>query len=97
MLTDSEASEQRLDGLAQAGELGRYRYLHLATHGEVDDRAPLRSAVILARDRLPDPDQEAEAGRYPYDGRLTAEEVLRRLHVLTQVRTALQVLGDHPA
>jgi hypothetical protein len=50
VLADSEASEQRLDELAKGKDLGRYRYLHLATHGEVDDRWALRSAIILARD-----------------------------------------------
>jgi CHAT domain-containing protein/tetratricopeptide (TPR) repeat protein len=78
MLLDSQASEQRLDDLARDGSLGKYRYLHLATHGEFEDRFPLRSAVILSRDALPDADRQLEAGLPVYDGRLTAEEVLRR-------------------
>jgi tetratricopeptide (TPR) repeat protein len=81
VLLDSEAGEQQLDELAQSGELGKYRYLHLATHGEVDNTSPLRSALILSRDRLPNDSQRAElllAGRPIPDGRLTAEEVLRR-------------------
>jgi tetratricopeptide (TPR) repeat protein len=77
LLFDSDASEQRLDELAGSGELGRYRYVHLATHGEVDDVRPLRSAVILARDSLPDPEKQLLAGKPVYDGRLTAEEMLR--------------------
>jgi tetratricopeptide (TPR) repeat protein len=76
-LLDSEASEQRLDELAASGELGKYRYLHLATHGEVDDAWALRSAVILSRDTLPDPEKQLLAGKPAYDGRLTAEEMLR--------------------
>jgi tetratricopeptide (TPR) repeat protein len=77
LLFDSEASEQRLDRLASSGELGKYRYLHLATHGEVDDAMPLRSAMILSRDALPDAQQQLLAGKPVYDGRLTAEEMLR--------------------
>lgn len=48
ILSDSQASEQLLYELAKSGELGKYRYLHLATHGTVDNRFPLRSAVILS-------------------------------------------------
>jgi tetratricopeptide (TPR) repeat protein len=77
LLLDSEASEQKLDALAGAGELGKYRYVHLATHGEVDNSRALRSAIILSRDDLPDPQQQLLAGKPIYDGRLTAEEMLR--------------------
>lgn len=35
--------------------------LHLATHGEVDDRVSLRSAGILSRDALLDPERQPEA------------------------------------
>jgi tetratricopeptide (TPR) repeat protein len=78
LLADSMASEQELDRLARAKELARYRYLHLATHGDLNDRLPLQSAVILARDRLPDPLKQLESGQPVYDGRLTAEKVLER-------------------
>lgn len=81
LLADSEASEQMLDELARSGELGKYRYLHLATHGSADFSAPLRSAIILSRDRLPDPVTQLQAGLPVYDGRLTAEEVLRHWHL----------------
>jgi CHAT domain-containing protein len=98
LLLDSEASEQCLNELAQAGELGRYRYLHLATHGELDNVVPLCSAVILARDQLPDEKKRTElllSGQAIPDGRLTAEEVLRRwrldcdLVTLSACQTAL--------
>jgi tetratricopeptide (TPR) repeat protein len=87
LLEDSEASEQRLYDLAKSGELGKYRYLHLATHGTVDDRFPLRSALILSRDHLPDPDKQLDAGLPVFDGRLTAEEVLRQWHLNAELVT----------
>jgi CHAT domain-containing protein len=79
LLLGSDASEQRLNELAQLGELGKYRYIHLATHGVVNDDFPLRSAVILARDHLPDDKQRTElllSGQPIPDGRLEAEEAL---------------------
>jgi CHAT domain-containing protein len=87
LLFDSEASEQRLDELAASGALGKYRYLHLATHGDVDGAFPLRSAVILSRDTLPDPQQQLLAGKPVYDGRLTAEEMLRSWNLNTELVT----------
>jgi CHAT domain-containing protein/Tfp pilus assembly protein PilF len=72
----SDASQQRLGELAAKQELAQYRYLHFATHGEVDDRRLLQSALILSQDRLLDATQEVLAGRKPLDGRLTAQEIL---------------------
>jgi CHAT domain-containing protein len=77
LLTDSDASEQRLAELAADGSLGKVRYLHLATHGTVDWGFHLQSAILLARDRLPDPARQLDAGLPVYDGRLTAAEMLR--------------------
>jgi CHAT domain-containing protein/Flp pilus assembly protein TadD len=77
LLTDSDASEQRLAELAGDGSLGKVRYLHLATHGTVNRDFPLQSSIILSRDRLPDPAKQLDAGLPVYDGRLTAAEVLR--------------------
>jgi tetratricopeptide (TPR) repeat protein len=77
LLTDSDASEQRLYELARDGSLGGARYLHLATHGTVDRDIPLRSALLLSRDRLPDGGKQLDAGLPVFDGRLTAAEVLR--------------------
>src|SRR5207248_4197907 len=87
VLTGSEASEQRLDELARGGELARYRFIHLATHGEVEDAWPLRSAVILARDRLPDPLTQLRAGLPAYDGRLTAQEILEHWQLRSELVT----------
>jgi CHAT domain-containing protein len=87
LLFDSAASEQQLHELARSKELNRYRYLHLATHGIMDDRFPLRSAVILSRDHLPDPGKQLEAGLPVYDGRLTADKVLRQWHLNSELVT----------
>jgi tetratricopeptide (TPR) repeat protein len=77
LLTGADASKQRLYEWARDGSLGKARYLHLATHGTVDWRLPLQSALVLSRDRLPDPGRQPDAGLSVYDGRLTAAEVLR--------------------
>src|SRR5262249_13224004 len=66
LLSDSDASEQRLDGLARAGKLKDYRYLHLATHGALDARGLLQSRLILSRDNLPDPDEQMKKGEPIY-------------------------------
>jgi tetratricopeptide (TPR) repeat protein len=77
VLLESAASEQALDQLAGSGELGHFRFLHFATHAEIDPHRTLQSRLILARDRLPDPLKQVLAGRRIYDGRLTAEHILR--------------------
>jgi tetratricopeptide (TPR) repeat protein len=87
LLFDSEASEQKFDALAAAGELGRFRYLHLATHGDVDNSRALRSAIILSRDSLPDPQEQLLSGKPVYDGRLTAEEMLRSWNLEAELVT----------
>jgi tetratricopeptide (TPR) repeat protein len=74
-LVGSSASEQELDRLAASGELGTYRLLHLATHGKIDPDRPERSALLLARDRLPDARQRAEEGKKVYTGELTVEAI----------------------
>src|SRR5262249_42002315 len=58
-LFGSDASEPELDRLATSGELGRYGFIHLATHGVIDEAVPTRSAVILTQAGLPDPLQQA--------------------------------------
>ncbi|HEY1376872.1 MAG TPA: CHAT domain-containing tetratricopeptide repeat protein, partial [Gemmataceae bacterium] len=78
LLTGSDASEKELDDLAAADRLREYRFLHFATHGVLDAQRPMRSALILAQDRLPDPAAPAGTGKEVSDGRLTAERILRR-------------------
>lgn len=77
VLLGSEASEQQLDRLRSAGRLKEFRFVHFATHGVPDDRSAMRSALILSQDKLPDPLGQVLAGQEVYDGRLTAERMLR--------------------
>jgi len=74
-LLGSEASEQKLADLAERGELKKYRYLHFATHGEVNSHIAFQSAIILAQDQLPEP-AEALRGKNFIDGRLAAAELM---------------------
>jgi serine/threonine protein kinase/tetratricopeptide (TPR) repeat protein len=76
VLLGSEASEKNLERMAAAGELRNYRFIHFATHGLVDNRRALNSALILAQERPPD-SRPALPGKGADDGRLTAEEILR--------------------
>jgi CHAT domain-containing protein len=71
------ASEPELDRLAASGELGRYGFIHLATHGVIDEAVPTRSAVILTQTGLPDPLQQALSNQPVYDGRLSVREIQR--------------------
>jgi CHAT domain-containing protein len=85
LLTGSDASEQELNQLVADKRLRDYRYLHFATHGVLDVDQPMRSALILAQDRLP-PGVPGEAGsgadgKTVVDGRLTAERILREWHL----------------
>jgi CHAT domain-containing protein len=77
LLMGDQASGQNLDELAVSGGLRRYRYLHFATHGVLDDQRPMHSALILARDRPAGPGQPAPNGTDVHDARLTAQRILR--------------------
>jgi CHAT domain-containing protein/tetratricopeptide (TPR) repeat protein/tRNA A-37 threonylcarbamoyl transferase component Bud32 len=77
VLTGSEASEQNLIRLAATGELQRFRFLHFATHGLLDDRRAMNSSLVLAQDGLPDSLSEVLAGSEPCDGRLAPTEIIR--------------------
>jgi tetratricopeptide (TPR) repeat protein len=58
-LLGSDASEQKLDELIASGQLKQFRIVHLATHGTIDLDHPERSSLILARDQLPGPNEQA--------------------------------------
>jgi tetratricopeptide (TPR) repeat protein len=76
-LLGADASKPELDRLATSGELGRYGFIHLATHGVIDEGMPLRSAVILTQAGLPDPLEQILAHKPAYDGRLSVREIQR--------------------
>ena len=77
VLTDTEASEPVLDNLASSGALKGFGFLHLATHGVIDEAFPRRSAVILTQTELPDPLDQALHHRPVYDGRVVVREIQR--------------------
>src|SRR5262245_47382895 len=94
-LLAADASEPELDRLAAAGELGRFGFLHLATHGVIDEGIPLRSSVILTQTGLPDLLDQVLNHRPAYDGRLSVREIQRgwelkaELVTLSDCETAL--------
>ena len=63
--------------MARGDELAGFRYVLLATHCIADGVRPLQSAIILSRTNRPDPTQPLLDGKPTFDGRLSAEEVLR--------------------
>ena len=77
ILLGTDASEQELDSLAASGELGRFGFIHLATHGVIDEDIPTRSAVILTQTGLPDPLEQALRNKPVFDGRLLVREIQR--------------------
>ena len=78
-LLGTDASEPELDHLAASGELGRFGFIHLATHGVIDEAVPTRSAVILTQTGLPDPLEQALSHKPVFDGRLLVREIQREL------------------
>jgi CHAT domain-containing protein len=76
-LLGADASEPELDRTAAAGELARYGFIHLATHGLIDEAVPVRSAVILSQTGLPDPLDQVLKHQPVYDGRLAVREIQR--------------------
>ena len=81
VLLGTEASEERLFALNDAGILSRFRWIHLATHTLVDDENPSASALLLAQDNLSHSHlQPAEKERI-FDGRLSAREIVSEWHL----------------
>jgi len=76
-LLGADASEPELDRLAASGELGRFGFIHLATHGVIDEAIPQRSAVILTQTGLPDPLEQVVNHKPVFDGRLVVREIQR--------------------
>jgi CHAT domain-containing protein len=77
VLLGADAGEPELDRLAGSGALAGFSFVHLATHGVIDEDLPARSAVILTQAGLPDPLQQALSHKPVYDGRLTVREIQR--------------------
>ena len=77
ILLGADASEPELDRLAASGELGRFGFIHLATHGVIDEDVPARSAVILTQTGLPDPLEQVLNHKPVFDGRLSVREIQR--------------------
>jgi tetratricopeptide (TPR) repeat protein len=77
ILLGNYASERELDRLAASGELGRFGFIHLATHGVIDEDVPTRSAVILTQTGLPDPLEQVLHQKPVFDGRLLVREIQR--------------------
>jgi tetratricopeptide (TPR) repeat protein len=77
ILLGTDASEPQLEQIATSGELGRFGFLHLATHGVIDEGVPARSAAILTQTGLPDPLDQALNHKPVFDGRLSVREIQR--------------------
>jgi tetratricopeptide (TPR) repeat protein len=87
ILLGADASEPELDRLTASGELGRFAFIHLATHGVIDEGVPARSAVILTQTGLPDPLEQALSHKPVFDGRLTVREIQRAWELKAELVT----------
>jgi CHAT domain-containing protein len=76
-LLGTNASEPELDRVAASGELHNFGFIHLATHGVIDEAIPQRSAVILTQTGLPDPLEQVMNHKPDFDGRLSVREIQR--------------------
>ncbi|HVC98971.1 MAG TPA: tetratricopeptide repeat protein [Pirellulales bacterium] len=75
-LLGAEASRQRLDESATSGRLGEFDVLHFATHGELDERSPLQSALILSQADLSARPEKDTVNQVMDERRLTAAHIL---------------------
>jgi len=75
VLLAADASEPELDRLAASGEMRQFGFIHLATHGVIDEAIPQHSAVILTQTGLPDPMEQVLHHKPVFDGQLSVREV----------------------
>jgi tetratricopeptide (TPR) repeat protein len=87
LLVGKDASERELDRIAATGELGNFGFIHLATHGLIDEAIPQRSAVILTRTGLPDPLEQVLNHKPVFDGRLMVREIQRSWELKAELVT----------
>ncbi len=86
-LLGSDASEPELERIAASGELAQYGFIHMATHGMIDERMPTRSSMILAQTGLPDPLEQVLNHRPVFDGRLSVREIQRTRELKAELVT----------
>src|SRR5262249_44790613 len=88
LLLGDEASEPNLKRFARDDLLRQFDVIHLATHADIDDRAPMRSWLLLSGQ----PQARSPADG---DGRITVGQILRTwrldadLVTLSACRTAM--------
>ena len=87
ILLAADASEPEIDRLATSGELGQFGFIHLATHGVIDEAIPQRSAVILTQTGLPDPLEQVLNQKSVFDGRLSVREIQRGWNLKAELVT----------
>lgn len=81
LLLGPDATEQRLAGMAQRGELAQFDILHLATHAIADAARPDRSALVLSY-----PGQ-IKSGVRVYDGLMDAREIIQEWRIDAELVT----------
>jgi CHAT domain-containing protein len=86
-LLGTDASEAVLDRLAAADELKQFAFIHLGTHGVIDEGIPQRSAVILTQIGLPDPLDQVLNHKPVFDGRLLVREIQRSWELKAELVT----------
>jgi hypothetical protein len=86
-LFGADASEQELEHLAASGELSQFGFIHLATHGVIDEAIQERSAVILTQTGLPDPLEQVMEHKPVFDGRLSVREIQRGWDIKAELVT----------